>query len=213
MSFRKDIESGLEQIQQMQEQYRLVRDMEILPISFFSTSYDILKSLAERLHEMEAMQLATMQEHLSFHEQLIKESALLIKRTEKNNLEEFVQLDPFMEEKKKTDVVEGPFVEKEKEKMDKHISEEERVDPEFFGDIIRKQPVSDLRKALSLNDQFHFQKNLFVGDINIMNETLDRLNGFASLGEAMAFLNNRFQWNWDEGSALEFKEILERRFS
>ena len=188
MSFKSQIEQGLEQIQQMQELYRQVRDAEILPLSFFSTSYDTLKSLAVALHEMESYQLDAMLEQSSKHETMFAGISSLLKKPEQGiNTDDFVTLDT--------------------------MEEEPPVQPvAFLSDIIGKQLSADLRKLISLNDRFRFQRDLFAGNAGLMDETLGQLNELASLNDSLIFLNDRFVWNWEETPASDFRVILEKRF-
>ena len=46
MQFKKEIEQSLEQILTLEEHFRHAKNSEILPISFFSASYDIVRELA-----------------------------------------------------------------------------------------------------------------------------------------------------------------------
>ncbi len=182
MSFRNEIERGLEQIQQLQELYRQVRDMEMLPLSFFSSSYDILRSLTASLHEMETTQLNRMQEQLSKHQNIIVENKLM---------------------------EETPSYPKEEQ--------DTRGDVRFLADTISKRMfegtgLGDLKKVISLNDRFLFQRELFGGDAKKLDDTLNQLKTCSSLSDAMNFLNENFNWNWEDEPAILFREILEKRF-
>jgi hypothetical protein len=195
MSFKSQLEQGLEQIQQMQELYRQVRDAEILPLSFFSIAYDTLKSLTLSLHEMESAQLNAMQQQSSKHESMFAGINLLLRKPDSEiNLDDFVKVDTSEENALP-------------EKQDCEII------VSSLNDIINKQLSTDLRKIISLNDRFRFQKDLFEGNAKLMDETINQLNGSASLNDAFIFLNNSFNWNWEEDSASDFKIILEKRFS
>ncbi|MDR1631870.1 MAG: hypothetical protein LBR97_03150 [Dysgonamonadaceae bacterium] len=60
MSFKKEIEQYLEGISVLEESFRKVKDLDTLPVSFFSTSLDILNQLKIGLYEMESSQLQLM---------------------------------------------------------------------------------------------------------------------------------------------------------
>jgi hypothetical protein len=81
----------------------------------------------------------------------------------------------------------------------------------FLANKIGKQLSMDLRKAISLNDRFRFQRELFNGDVNKMNETLELLNRQSSLEGCMELLS-QFNWNWEQDTALEFRQLLENKF-
>lgn len=65
MGFKKEIEQYLEQISVLEESFRKVRDLDTLPVSFFSASLDILNQLKSGLYELESSQLQMMSVHLS----------------------------------------------------------------------------------------------------------------------------------------------------
>ncbi|MDR3060955.1 MAG: hypothetical protein LBU57_02435 [Dysgonamonadaceae bacterium] len=215
MSFKSQIEQGLEQVQQMQELYRQVREAEILPLSFFSMAYDTLKSLTVSLHEMESTQLNAMLQQSAKHESMFAGINLLLRKPEPEiNLDDFVKLDPLEEhpsqEKQDCETIvsnEEPNFQNEKKVFPSQQS------AAFLNDIISRQLATDLRKIISLNDRFRFQKDLFNGNVELMDDTLDQLNGFTSLNDTLIFLNNHFSWNWEEEPASDFKIILEKKFS
>jgi hypothetical protein len=78
--------------------------------------------------------------------------------------------------------------------------------------IVRKINV-DFGKSLSLNDRFMFQRDLFQGNTDEMNQAFTQLNAFQSLNEAMEFLNERFVISWNTDSGIAFKELLDKRFA
>ena len=57
MSFRKEIEQYLEQISTLEESFRSARDLDTLPVSFFSISLDVLNQLKDGLYDLESLQL------------------------------------------------------------------------------------------------------------------------------------------------------------
>ena len=200
MSFKSQLEQGLEEIQQMQELYRQVRDSEILPLSFFSTAYDTLKSLTMSLHEMESAQLNAMKEQSSKHESMFAGINTLLRKPEPEfNLDEFVK-------------VETPDEYSEPETPEQQECEV-IISNIPLNDVLNKQLAIDLRNIISLNDRFRFQRELFGGDNNLMNETIDRLNSFESTTDTFKYLDETFGWNWEEEPASDFKTILEKRFS
>jgi hypothetical protein len=91
--------------------------------------------------------------------------------------------------------------------------EKELASPVFLGDRIIKTVYTDLKKSLSLNDRFRFQKDLFENNAVLMDKTLDDLNNLSSLPEMLDYLKNHFSWEWGNESVMAFKEILEKRFA
>ncbi|MBQ0157206.1 MAG: hypothetical protein KBT22_11645, partial [Bacteroidales bacterium] len=73
--------------------------------------------------------------------------------------------------------------------------------------------VTDLKKALNLNDRLRYQRELFGGDMSLLNATIEKLNVMSSLQDAEAYVAENFNWDTTEGAALEFMELLEARFT
>ncbi|MBR1563793.1 MAG: hypothetical protein IJ650_00445 [Paludibacteraceae bacterium] len=72
--------------------------------------------------------------------------------------------------------------------------------------------VDDMRKAMSLGDRFLFQRELFQGDGEKMNKTIDQLNSLKNMDEAMLYIGKRFQWDTESQAYELFLNILKRRF-
>ena len=65
MTFNKEIESCLEQVRNLEMSFQEARELEILPLSFFSSNYDRLSVLKQHVHKIEEVQCLQMQEHLN----------------------------------------------------------------------------------------------------------------------------------------------------
>lgn len=81
------------------------------------------------------------------------------------------------------------------------------VQTSLFG-----MPVDDIRHAISLGDRFLFQRELFAGNGELMQKTLNALNEQTSYNEAVHYIS---QFDWDkESSTYElFLNVLKRRFA
>ena len=73
--------------------------------------------------------------------------------------------------------------------------------------------VEDIRQAISLGDRFLFQRELFAGNGELMQKTLDEINTLSSLGEAMDYVLSNFEWDKDSTAVQLFENVLKRRFS
>ena len=73
--------------------------------------------------------------------------------------------------------------------------------------------VEDIRQAISLGDRFLFQRELFAGNGELMQKTLDEINTLSSLGEAMGYVRDNFDWDKDSTAIQLFENVLKRRFS
>ena len=73
--------------------------------------------------------------------------------------------------------------------------------------------VEDIRHAISLGDRFLFQRELFAGNGELMQKTLDELNALGSLSEAMEYMADNFDWDQESTAVQLFENVLKRRFS
>ena len=72
--------------------------------------------------------------------------------------------------------------------------------------------VEDIRQAISLGDRFLFQRELFAGNGELMQKTLDEINTLSSLSEAMDYVRDNFEWDKDSTAVQLFENVLKRRF-
>ena len=72
--------------------------------------------------------------------------------------------------------------------------------------------VEDIRQAISLGDRFLFQRELFAGNGELMQKTLDELNALDSLDEAMEYVADNFEWDKESTAVQLFENVLKRRF-
>jgi chemotaxis protein histidine kinase CheA len=73
-------------------------------------------------------------------------------------------------------------------------------------------PIADLKKAMGINDRFFFQRELFGGSADVMNQTLEQLNEMQGVNEAQNFLLANFNWDPENEAVLSFMELVERRY-
>jgi hypothetical protein len=72
--------------------------------------------------------------------------------------------------------------------------------------------VDDIRKALGINDRFLFSRELFGGNTNLMDQTMNQINGFANFSEASQFIAVNFNWKGDDPTVQAFMNVVKRRF-
>lgn len=86
-----------------------------------------------------------------------------------------------------------------------------------IADKLLKNPVSDLKKSIGINEKFAFINELFDGDLNSYNEAIDNLNNSNSYENAIAFLktelSSKYDWNGESEAFQKLKNLVERRFS
>jgi len=76
---------------------------------------------------------------------------------------------------------------------------------------LNNRKITDLKKSISLNDKFRFQKELFKGNASLMNQTLEILNEAEDKNDAMEYLSN-FEWDEKNQNTIDFMELVNRKF-
>lgn len=120
------------------------------------------------------------------------------------------ELAPIVEEEPEVVAVEEPQIEPvvEPEKTAEPASRAVPQQTSLFGSA-----VSDIRQAISLGDRFLFQRELFAGNGELMQKTLDELNTLGSLDEAMEYVQENFEWDMECTAVKLFENVLKRRFN
>ena len=77
---------------------------------------------------------------------------------------------------------------------------------------LKGKPVNDLIKELGINDRFMFQRELFDGNSNILNQTLQQLNEMPNFKSAQTFIMSNFNWDNELEVTKSFYSYIERKF-
>lgn len=73
--------------------------------------------------------------------------------------------------------------------------------------------ITELRKAIGLNDKFLMIRDLFDGDAERYEATIDTLDEFDDLDECMIYIVENFHWNPDLEAAKLIVSLLERKLA
>lgn len=73
--------------------------------------------------------------------------------------------------------------------------------------------IDDIRKAIGLNDKFLMIRDLFGGDAQKFEDTIDTLNEFEDLDECMIYIVENFRWNPDSEGAKLLVSLIERKLA
>lgn len=103
-------------------------------------------------------------------------------------------------------VVEQPKVEQPVAEQPKPEAPHVPQQTSLFG-----TPVTDIRQAVSIGDRFLFQRELFGGNAEKLQQTLTELNNLHSLDEAVALVD-KFGWDKQSPTYELFLNVLRRRF-
>lgn len=92
------------------------------------------------------------------------------------------------------------------------IISEKKTTPTSLGQQI-VVPVSNIYKAIGINDKLLFQRVLFANNGAKMNSTIDQLNEMKSYDEALTFLKSSYEWDLEDDKVMSFLSIVKRRYS
>ncbi|MCQ2319131.1 MAG: hypothetical protein MJZ90_09470 [Bacteroidales bacterium] len=120
----------------------------------------------------------------------------------------------------KTDEVE----EEEAEIQEETVVQEEVAEEPLHEDVpednslaarLQRQPVTDIKDAIMLNDRIMMINDLFKGSSERYTKAVNELNEFPTLGGALVYMSElrvEFQWDVESEAYLKLKELVERRF-
>ncbi|MFM1931689.1 MAG: hypothetical protein RL226_992, partial [Bacteroidota bacterium] len=89
------------------------------------------------------------------------------------------------------------------------------ADSVTISEKLSKSPISDLKKAVGLNQKFLFINTLFSGDAHAYEHAMTELNSFSSHEEAelrCQELAGLHKWDQEEPAVIQFVELVERRY-
>lgn len=78
-----------------------------------------------------------------------------------------------------------------------------------------RQPVSNIKGSIGINEKFAYLKELFKNNVNDYNEALDKLNNFDSYGDAEDYfqeLKAKYSWDPESKSFQGLADLLNRRY-
>lgn len=122
---------------------------------------------------------------------------------------------------------EGPLPDEEKPKsLDSSvIGEKVGGSKEFFNESfsqkhpvndfsVRQQtkPVSDLNKAIGINDKFLFINELFNGDSQSYKKAIEFINSCANFNEAFSYISDNLHWEMENDNVQKLLDLIRRKF-
>lgn len=84
---------------------------------------------------------------------------------------------------------------------------------DMASELLRNEPVTDLRKAIGLNDKFLLIRDLFDGDGEAYERAIEALNDCGDLDDCMIYIAEHYAWNPNSDGAKLLMDLLERKFA
>ncbi|MGZ4034447.1 MAG: hypothetical protein ACXVPU_09270 [Bacteroidia bacterium] len=108
---------------------------------------------------------------------------------------------------------EKPKQEKEKPKQEKKI---EKKEEKPAVNKIQKPVITDITKAIGINDKFRFANELFAGSMQEYSIAIQQLNSAESLEAAMDYFSNLqmlYEWDVENETVKQLLDLVDRRYS
>ena len=77
---------------------------------------------------------------------------------------------------------------------------------------IAKGAISDINKAVGVNDRYLLIRDLFGGSAEEYERVVATLNAFDNLEDCMIYIDEHFDWNPNSDGAKMLMELLERKY-
>jgi len=76
---------------------------------------------------------------------------------------------------------------------------------------LQDKPIKDITKEIGVHDKFLFIKELFNGDNLLYDRTINKVNQFNDIAEALIYIQENFNWNEHNKAANKFIELIRRK--
>lgn len=231
----------LHAVRQLDEKVGTAEQDDTLSFSFFNESFDQLGQITSLLHRLQSLQINDMKEQMQKLLLLLSERAEpereedpvvvetipvaeAISEEETTPLSEVTTQFEKVEEVKSSERVQLPgyknlrlsdhnVPEDSRLKQQQSSSDESQAIPSL-NDVIKTPPsLLDLKRGLSLNDRFQFQRELFHNNREEMNGVMIRLNAFETYEKAEEYLKEKMEWDFDAPVVLDFLRVIKKGFA
>ncbi len=108
-----------------------------------------------------------------------------------------------------------PTIEKPKQEKKLDVKVEKKEEKPSLSQI-HKPAISDILKAIGINDKFQFSNELFAGNMQELNIAVQQLNTAESLESAMDYFENLarlYNWDLENQTVKRLSDLVDRRFS
>lgn len=202
------VKESQEPVVEKQEEVEIVQE-EVSPIEVHEAS-----KIEEDYEEEEIIADDLMNDPIPEKEEIIEPVA--------TNTPEPIKESPKQEVPKQVQQPQGSLFQNETKKPTESLGESLGKDVRSMNDTMSKKesdlaskfqskPIADIRAAINLGDRFLFIKELFNGNADEFNQTIDTLNSKQSMNDAKAVLS---KYNWEDNNETVdyFMSIVQRKY-
>lgn len=215
----------LHELGSLEERLLSLRDSGTLPFSFFRESFDQTREISRLLHELELLQIEGMKQQMEKLVQILSEaeqknSSLqeetasvgqkISDDTARNQHAEGFTWPEYKNPRSSEMVSPAENTEKAPQLAEKNLKP---VIPPL-NDKIRATPtLLDMKRSISLNDRFLFQRELFHNNREEMNQVMVQLNAFDDFSQAENYLRGHYGWDLDNPVVEDFLKVIKKGFA
>lgn len=80
-----------------------------------------------------------------------------------------------------------------------------------MSSVLQNKPISDLTKAIGINDKFLYTKELFSGNAELYARTIKQLNEYTDINDALIFIQENFSWDENNEAANRLIDLVRRK--
>ncbi len=221
----------LNNIRSLEERVLAVKNSDSLPFSFFSDSFHKTQEISQLLHELELLQIEEMKHQMErlvmflseaeSRSSSVRESATSDEQSVSSSSKEtpiqtrgnrYAEGIVLPEYKNPRSSETGPTPEKPQHVSLQSDMESKPVVPSLNDTVKAPLTVLDLKRSISLNDRFLFQRELFHNDREEMNSMITRLNAFDSYHQAESYLREHSSWDFENPTVKDFLRVIRKGF-
>lgn len=226
------IDKLLSELKSLENSVLETKNSDSMPFSFFRESFERTQEISQLLHKLEFMQVEDMKNQMEKLVFFLSESEKKGK-TQERELEKAREIERELakgfekESVQEPDEIHPPEVIEPVNADDqvtiRNTYAEGFVLPEYRNPLpqeavapkINVSPpvhIIDIKRGVSLNDRFLFQRELFNNNRDEMNNTLEKLNSFGLYEEAEKYIRDNFNWDFENQIVNDFLLVVRNGF-
>ena len=94
--------------------------------------------------------------------------------------------------------------------INEHLAQ--RSGTEDLSSRLQSKPIDDLATAIGINDKYKLIRELFNGNTEIYNQTIEKLNNAPNFNEAFTYINSSFGWELEDEAVQFLLDLVRRKF-
>ncbi len=217
---RKEMmEQLLHAVRQLEEKVSRACENETVSFSFFNESFDRLQHISRLLQQLQSMQIDELKQQMQRLVDVLSERT--VPETKEADAVETREEKVSPERKERVELpgYRNPRLNESIHANDSKAVQESTLKEEAPGitslnDVIQAPPsLLDLKRGISLNDRFLFQRELFHNNREEMNGVMIRLGAFESYEKAEEYLRARMDWDFDQPVVQDFLRLIKKGFA